>query len=76
MKVLFATETFALGINMPARTVVFTSLQKVPRIDTIARRQTYPARLSALMPACLPACLSIILSAYVSACSSMARVTG
>lgn len=28
MKLLFTTETFALGINMPARTVVFSSLRK------------------------------------------------
>ena len=28
MRVLFATETFAMGVNMPARTVVFTSLRK------------------------------------------------
>ncbi|MFG0316303.1 MAG: helicase-related protein, partial [Planctomycetota bacterium JB042] len=27
-KLLFTTETFALGINMPARTVVFSSLRK------------------------------------------------
>ena len=27
-QVLFATETFAMGLNMPARTVVFTNLQK------------------------------------------------
>ncbi len=25
---LFATETFAMGLNMPARTVVFTQLRK------------------------------------------------
>jgi superfamily II RNA helicase len=28
IKVLFATETFAVGINMPTKSVVFTSLQK------------------------------------------------
>lgn len=28
IKVLFATETFAVGINMPAKTVVFNSLRK------------------------------------------------
>ena len=28
IQVLFATETFAMGVNMPARTVLFTSLEK------------------------------------------------
>lgn len=28
LKVLFATETFSMGLNMPARTVVFTSCRK------------------------------------------------
>uniref|UniRef100_F1KR63 Helicase SKI2W n=2 Tax=Ascaris suum TaxID=6253 RepID=F1KR63_ASCSU len=28
VKILFATETFAMGVNMPARTVVFDSMQK------------------------------------------------
>ena len=28
IKALFATETFAMGLNMPARTVLFTSAQK------------------------------------------------
>merc|ERR1711892_724814 len=28
IKALFATETFAMGLNMPARTVLFTSTQK------------------------------------------------
>lgn len=28
VQVLFATETFAMGVNMPARTVVFDSIRK------------------------------------------------
>jgi ATP-dependent RNA helicase DOB1 len=28
IKILFATETFAMGLNMPARTVMFTSARK------------------------------------------------
>lgn len=28
LKVLFATETFAMGLNMPARTVLFTGMRK------------------------------------------------
>ena len=28
VRLLFATETFAMGVNMPARTVVFTSIRK------------------------------------------------
>jgi ATP-dependent RNA helicase DOB1 len=28
VQVLFTTETFAMGLNMPARTVVFTGLSK------------------------------------------------
>jgi ATP-dependent RNA helicase DOB1 len=28
LKVLFSTETFSMGLNMPARTVVFTSVRK------------------------------------------------
>jgi len=27
-QVLFATETFAMGVNMPAHTVIFTSIRK------------------------------------------------
>ena len=30
IKVLFATETFAMGLNMPARTVVFTQARCMP----------------------------------------------
>jgi superfamily II RNA helicase len=33
VKILFATETFALGVNMPARCVVFDSLKKFDGID-------------------------------------------
>lgn len=32
IKVLFATETFAVGVNMPTRTVVFTELEKNRRL--------------------------------------------
>lgn len=28
IKVLFATETFSIGLNMPAKTVVFTNVRK------------------------------------------------
>lgn len=28
IKTLFTTETFSMGINMPAKTVVFTSIEK------------------------------------------------
>ena len=35
IKVLFATETFAVGINMPTKTVVFTDLEK---FDTSGKR--------------------------------------
>jgi len=34
IKVLFATETFAMGLNMPARTVLFTSVQKFDGVDS------------------------------------------
>ena len=33
IKVLFATETFAVGINMPAKTVVFDSMEKFDGIN-------------------------------------------
>ncbi len=33
LKLLFTTETFALGINMPARTVVFSSLRKFDGVN-------------------------------------------
>jgi len=31
IKCLFATETFSIGINMPAKTVVFTDTRKYDR---------------------------------------------
>ncbi len=33
LKLLYTTETFALGINMPARTVIFDSLSKFDGVD-------------------------------------------
>lgn len=35
LKVLFATETFSIGLNMPAKTVIFTALTK---FDGVSRR--------------------------------------
>ena len=34
IKVLFATETFSIGLNMPAKTVVFTSVRKFDGRET------------------------------------------
>jgi antiviral helicase SKI2 len=34
MQLLFATETFAMGVNMPARTVVFDSIRKHDGVKT------------------------------------------
>lgn len=40
VKLLFATETFAMGVNMPARTVIFDSLKK---FDGVESRMLRPA---------------------------------
>lgn len=40
VKLLFATETFAMGVNMPARTVVFDSIRK---FDGTESRTLHPA---------------------------------
>ncbi|KAI9298253.1 antiviral helicase [Neoconidiobolus thromboides FSU 785] len=34
IKVLFATETFSIGLNMPAKTVVFTSVRKFDGVES------------------------------------------
>ena len=41
VKVLFATETFAVGINMPTKTVVFTSYRKVGETNRMLRTSEY-----------------------------------
>lgn len=40
IKVLFATETFSIGLNMPAKTVVFTSVRK---FDGTSQRWVTPS---------------------------------
>ena len=37
VKVLFATETFAMGVSMPAKSVVFMAVNKFGNIDNSAK---------------------------------------
>ena len=49
VQALFATETFAMGLNMPARTVLFTSSRKFDGKDfrwvSVVQLDTYRIRM-------------------------------
>jgi hypothetical protein len=49
IKILFATETFAMGVNMPARTVVFNALRKHDGRDF---RDLYPGTFRSFSRSC------------------------
>lgn len=51
LKCLFATETFAMGLNMPARTVLFTSARKYDGTEYrwVAMRLVVECRLPVVM---------------------------
>lgn len=49
IKILFATETFAMGVNMPARTVVFNALRKHDGRDF---RDLYPGTFRSFPRSC------------------------
>ena len=50
IKVLFATETFAMGLNMPARTVLFTNVRKFDGKDYRWVSKTQIDRTSEIYP--------------------------
>lgn len=52
-QVLFATETFAMGVNMPARTVVFDSIRKH---DGTGFRNLLPGLFLCVSPSVFPFC--------------------
>ena len=64
VRLLFATETFSMGVNMPARTVVFTSLRKceTQRLDQAMSDAQTPIR-QPKPPTAAPAAANPILAA-------------
>ncbi len=66
-QVLFATETFAMGVNMPARTVVFDSIRKH---DGTGFRNLLPGKNSAPLLSYITNNKMPVLSKHILTCIS------